>query len=331
MALINELKASVSCECSDEKSVLEQYSKDNSIWAEPKLPTCVVWPRSVKDIQNIVKIANKHGEPVIPVSSGVHFHGSTIPTYGGIVVDLSKMTKIEVDRRNKTVVIEPGVRWSPLQEEVSKEGLRVINPFLPHAAQSVLTSILERTPPVVWKSEYQERICSLEVVLPSGEIFRTGSASVSKTGMFPVSGVVPYGPGLNWHYLFQGAQGSFGIVTRMRIKAEVKPALEKLIFYTSSNIEDFMNVIYNIGKLLIGYECLVLNSLNLASIIANVDEDVIKLKNMLSPWTLILCLGGMRYPEEKIAYEEEAIKNLGINIKPTIPKFPGVEKRCWSC
>lgn len=329
MALIDEIKASVSCECSSEKSVMEQYSKDNSIWAKPKLPTCVVWPRSVEDVQNIIKIANRYNESVIPVSSGVHFYGSTIPTYGGIVVDLSKMTRIEVDKRNKNVVIEPGVRWSSLQDEVSKVGLRVINPFLPHATQSVLSSILERVPPVVWKSEYKERICSLEVVLPNGDIFRTGSASVSKTGMFPASGVVPYGPGLNWHYLFQGAQGSFGIVTRMRIKAEVKPTLEKLVFNTSSNIEELVDVVYSVGKLLIGYECLLLNNLSLASLIADVSEDITKLKSILPGWTLILCLGGLRHPDEKIAYEEEAIKRLGVDIKPTIPRIPGVEKKIF--
>jgi hypothetical protein len=58
-----------------------------------------------------------------------------------------------------------------------------------------------------------------------------------------------------------------------------------------------------------------------------VSENVAKLKSMLPDWTLILYLGGVKYPAEKISYEEEAITELGIDIKPTLPRFLGVEKK----
>ncbi|MEM1539246.1 MAG: FAD-binding oxidoreductase [Candidatus Bathyarchaeia archaeon] len=316
--IIEELKAS-GCEVSSNPTILEKYSRDFCIWTEPCKPICVVWVKNTEEVQRIVKIANKYSEPIIPVSSGVHFYGATIPDSSGIVVDLSKMNRMNVDRRNRCVAIEPGVRWGPLQAELKKHGLRALNPLLPHPKSSVLTSILEREPPLVWKFEYKEQICSLEIVLPDGEIFRTGSASVTKPSFIKIDKVVPYGPGLNWHWLFQGAQGTLGIVTWMNIRAEILPSLQKLLFISASHIGDLAETLYKIGRLMIGYECFILNNLNLALILGNSFEEMRKLRESLPPWALIICLGAMRrFPEEKIMYEEEALKDIGIDVTPTL-------------
>lgn len=320
--IIEELK-SLGCEVSCESKILDRYSYDFCIWTEPCKPTGVVWPRNVEDVQRIVKITNKYNEPAIPVSSNVHFYGATIPDNGGIIVDLSKMNKVDVDRRNRCVSIEPGVRWGSLQAELKKHGLRALNPLFPHPEASVLTSVLEREPPLVWKMEYKEQICSLEVVLPNGELFRTGSASVTKPSFIKVDKVVPYGPGLNWHWLFQGAQGTLGIVTWMNMRAEVLPTLQKVLFVSSPNIVELAETLYQIGRLMIGYECFVLNDLNLASILGDPHENLQKLRESLPRWTLTICLAAMhRFPEEKIMYEEEALRDLGVDTTPTLRGSP---------
>jgi hypothetical protein len=288
----------------------------------PRRPTNVLRPRNVEEVQKIVKLANEHREPLIPISSGVHFFGATMPDHGGIIVDLSKMDNIEVDRQNKCVNIEPGVRWGRLQMETNKQGLRVLNPLLPHAEGSALTSILEREPPLVWRSEYGERITSLEIVLPNGELFRTGSWGVVRSA-FKLGHVVPYGPGLNWHWLFQGAQGTLGIVTKMRIRAFPMPSLRKLLFITSSNLDELAEALYILGRMMVGYECFILNNLYLSSIVADSVENLKKLKEKLPTWTLLICLCGMRwFPGERIAYEEEAMREKGIEAKSTLPELP---------
>jgi hypothetical protein len=197
--------------------------------------------------------------------------------------------------------------------------LRALNPLLPHPESSVLTSVLEREPPLVWKFEYKEQICSLEIVLPNGELFRTGSASVTKPSFIKIDKVVPYGPGLNWHWLFQGAQGTLGIVTWMNMRAEILPSLEKILFISSSNIEDIIDITYRIGRLMIGYECFILDDLNLSLVLSDSFEDPQKFRKLLPRWTLILNLGAMRrFPEEKIRYEEEALRDLGTDAAPTL-------------
>ena len=131
--------------------------------------------------KKIVRLANQTQIPVVPLSSGIHFYGNTIPTQGGIVLDLRRMNRIlDINERNRTARIEPGVTWPQLQAELQKHNLMALNPLLPHSQKSALTSLLEREPMVIPKFEYGDPILNLEMTLPSGEFFRTGSSCVHR-------------------------------------------------------------------------------------------------------------------------------------------------------
>jgi FAD/FMN-containing dehydrogenase len=312
---------------SDDHLVIAEYSSDHSFLSAKK-PTCVVKPKDTEEIQEIIRLANKHKIPVIPISSGIHFYGATLPDQSGVVVDLSRMNRIlKVDARNRAVRIEPGVTWDQLQDEVTKHGLRVLNPLLPHATKSALTSSLEREPMLVPKTEYGEPILTMEVVLPTGEIFRTGSASVGPPDEIQPDLVGPYGPGLDFFRLFQGAQGTLCIVTWVNLKAPMLPKLEKLFFIPCQKIEEMVEPLFAIQRPMLGSECLVLNDFNLASILAeDWPDDFEFLKELLPPFTLLLNLsGGKRLPEKKIAYEENDLMDIcqGFGLEP-LPNLPGI-------
>ena len=129
---------------SDDPTVLKKYASDLSL-VPPGAPGCVAKPRNGEEVSKIVKFANEHAIPVVPVSSEIHFNGAAIPKQGGIVLDLTRMKKIlEIDEANRRVRIEAGVTWQQLTEELTKKGLRMIMPLLPPATRSVLTDYLER-------------------------------------------------------------------------------------------------------------------------------------------------------------------------------------------
>ena len=314
----------------DDEEILKQYSMDYST-VSPRMPTYVVKPKDVKEIQEVVKLANKWKIPIVPCSSGVHFYGTTIPRLGGIIVDLRRMNRIlKIDERNRNVMIEPGVTWEQLQSELKKYQLRALNPLLPHISKSVLTSHLEREPMLIPKFEYSEPILTMEVVLPTGEILRTGAASVlnARSPNVITDLCNPYGPGLDFFRLFQGAQGALGIVTWVNVKVEYLPVVQKIYFVSFRRIEDVIEPIYRIQRRRIGDECLVLNNFNLANILTRKwPGDFKALRESLPPFTMILVLaGGRRRPEEKIKYEEEALmkicSELQLNISSTLPGAP---------
>ncbi len=129
----SELKALVSPEnVLDDPGILESYSSDQSFGRGVK-PACVVRPKDAGKVQKIIQWANQTGTPVVPVSSGPpHFHGDTLPAVSGaVIIDLSGMKKIiDVNRRNRVAVIEPGVTYGELQTALAKEGLRLSMPLL---------------------------------------------------------------------------------------------------------------------------------------------------------------------------------------------------------
>lgn len=320
---------------SDDPEALLSYSKDCSL-STPRTPNYIARPKNTDEVQKVVKLANKNGIPIVPCSSGIHFYGNTIPNLGGIVLDLRRMNKIlEVDLDNKMVRVEPGVTWGQLQAEAAKYKMRGLCPLLPHPLKSVLTSHLEREPMLIPKFEYAGSLVTLEVVFPDGQAFRTGSACVPG---FPdksmAEGVNPGGPGyLSYNWLIQGAQGTMGVVTWAKVKLAPRPKINKTYFMQYENLEDAVQFVYNVQRRMIGEECLILNSVNLAAILAKKwPADFDNLKRILAPWTVILVSGGgWRRPEEKIAYEEEGLREAAAELHipglPTsLPGLPGIEK-----
>ncbi len=336
MGLKEELTGIVGSEYfSDDTEVLTTYSRDFSL--SPKgMPNYVVKPKDAQEIQKVIQYANEHLIPVVPVSSKVHFNGAAIPKQGGIMLDLSRMDRVlEIDQLNKRVRIEAGVTWDKLTDELDKQGMRMIMPLLPHGQRSVVTDYLEREIPTNTVYDYGEPLQSMEVVWPTGEIFRTGSASVTGYPDSHSKGGNPSGPGIDFYRFLQGAQGTFGVVTWANLKIEYQPKKDKIYLAPIYDLDYAIEFLYRVLRIRIGQECLLLNNINLASAIAeNWPEDFEKLEATLPPWTLVMVISGLlRRPDEKIQYEEEALNKIIRNEFPDmelterLPGFPGLGKK----
>jgi len=82
-------------------------------------------------------------------------------------------------------------------------------------------------------------------------------------------------------------------------------------------------------------ECLLINNINLAAILTEKwPEQFAQLRTILPPWTVILVSTALkRRPEEKIAYQEEFLRELmsscfgKVELLTTLPGLPAVERR----
>jgi len=304
----------------DDDETLIEYSRDQS-FVEPRRPEAVAFARSAEDVQQVIKYANKIRIPVVPFSSGLNLHGGTIPREGGIILNLSQMNTIQVDEDNWHAVIEPGVSASQLQDELEKHQLRAMLPFGIHPERSVLTSYLERDPAVAAASfEYgNELIMDTELVLPNGDLYRTGLWS---SGEMPGSPMGPVRAMIN--RLWTGAQGTLGVLTKMNIKVEYLPRKRKIFLIQFDSFPDAIEPLRMIQRKEIGHECFLINNFNLAALLckewkvpeqfpaeAIETKEFETLRNKLPDWILVLCVnGGPRMPEGKIEYEEEALQAI---------------------
>jgi FAD/FMN-containing dehydrogenase len=336
MALKDDLAKMVGEEnASDSKKDRLNYARDYSL-VPPGVPDAVAYPKNSVEVSAILKYCDTKNIPVVPVSSRQHFHGCTIPKQGGVVLDLKRMNKIqEINDADRTVRIEAGVTWSQLTQALEKKGLRMIMPLLPPADRSVLTDWLEREVPTNTVYDYGEPMQAMEVVWPSSEPFRLGSASVNGFPDAKSRGGNPSGPGLDFYRFVQGAQGTMGVVTWSHIKIEWMPKIDKIFFAPVQDLAYATAFLYRILPRRIGQECLLLNNIDLAAILAEKwPNDFERLATTLPPWTLILVISGLfRRPEEKIAYEEKFLTEVLRNefrdlvLTDTLPGFPGAARK----
>ncbi|NVM30846.1 MAG: FAD-binding oxidoreductase [Candidatus Helarchaeota archaeon] len=313
----------------DDPETIEKYSHDKS-FVPPRNPSAVIKPKTTEEVQKIVKLCLKYKIPITPCSSGIHFYGNTIPNEGGIIVSLERMNKIlKIDERNRHAVIEPGVTWGQLQNELDKHGFISLIPLLPHHLKSVVSSTLEREPMCIPKHQYADPGLTMEIIMPNGDLFRTGSSSFYPGNLT----AMPYGPGLDFFRFIQGAQGTMGIITWLGVKIEVKPTMQKLFFISCEKFEDAVEPVYRILRKTHGEECLILNNFNLANILTgDWPREFKELRITSPPWTVILCLEGLkRFAKDKIESQEKALlelaKELPFEIAPVLAGFPDIERK----
>jgi FAD/FMN-containing dehydrogenase len=319
--------------------VLEAFSKDLS-FVNPVKPACVVKVKNLEEVQSLVKLANLTQTPLIPVSSGApHFRGDTVPSSGGaIIVDLSGMKRVtHISRKHRMAMFEPGVTFGELISAVAKEGMRLNIPLAPRRSKSVLGSLLEREPVVmpIYHWDISDPSGCFEIVFGNGELFRTGAAAGSGTieEQWAAGGSQKEAAGpssASWYRLIEGSQGTMGIVTWGTARCEILPKLEEPFLIGSSNLETITDTLHWLVRLRVANECLVLNNVDVAALLANNDKEFQKLKVSLPPWVLFFNIAAYDYfPEERIKGQIEDMtgvtKKIGMQAVKTLGKIEAIE------
>ncbi|MCP4646040.1 MAG: FAD-dependent oxidoreductase, partial [bacterium] len=100
---------------SAEAASLDEYARTTMV--RGTRPCCILWPTTTGEVQEIVRVASKHGVVVYPLSRGKNwgYGDACAPTNGAAVVNLSRMNRIlEVNTDLAYAVIEPGVSQQQL-------------------------------------------------------------------------------------------------------------------------------------------------------------------------------------------------------------------------
>lgn len=187
------------------------------VWNEPEepIPSAAVAPDSVEQVQAVVRIANKYKIPLWTISTGKNLgYGGSAPLLGGsVVLDLKRMDRVlEINEKDHYALLEPGVSYFDLYRYIQERKLNVwIDPPDPGWGSPVGNS-LERGGGYTPMHDHFDAVCGLEVVLPSGEVMRTGMGALpgAKTWQQYKYGFGPYVTPIF-------SQSSLGIVTKMGI------------------------------------------------------------------------------------------------------------------
>ncbi|MBT9447183.1 MAG: FAD-binding oxidoreductase [Hyphomonadaceae bacterium] len=198
----------------------ETYSDQFAISPDSHVPIGAVAPESVEEIRAIVAVANAYKLPLWPISRGKNLgYGGSAPVLSGsVVLDLSRMKKIEVDRENGVVLVEPGVSFYDLHDYLQTNDIPLWLSVPGNSWGSVAGNALDRGVGYTTYGDHTSKICGLEVVLPDGDLVRTGMGAMANA---PTWQLYRYGYGPAWDQLF--VQSNFGIVTKLGLWLMPRP------------------------------------------------------------------------------------------------------------
>ena len=177
--------------------------------------SAAVAPESAEQVQAVVRTANQYRIPIYPISTGKNLgYGGSAPNLSGsVVLDLKRMNRvIEVDDKRHFAIVEPGVSYFDLYRHIQGRKLKVWIDTPDPGWGSLIGNSLDHGVGYTY-GHYRDHFnshCGMEVVLPNGELMRTGMGALPGAA---TSAEYRYGFGPYVDGLF--SQGNFGVVTKM--------------------------------------------------------------------------------------------------------------------
>lgn len=183
----------------------------------------VVRVRSRQDVVDTLRYAAEHRVPVVPQGARTSTTGSACALPGAIVLSTERMTALEIDPVERIAVVGPGVLNADLKAAAAEHGLA----YPPDPASSSMCSIGGNVATnagglcCVKYGVTADYVRGLEVVLPGGEVMRTGRRTAKGVAGYDLTG------------LFVGSEGTLGVVTEavLRLVPLGDPALTVLAVF----------------------------------------------------------------------------------------------------
>lgn len=194
---------------------LDSARADKSGHSSSTPPLAVVSPRTVEEVQDVVRFAARHSLPIVPRGGGSGLAGGSIATDGEIVLSTAALNRIlEISPADRLATVEAGVINSHLNDEAKVHGLW----FTPDPASRIWSTVggnIATNAGGLMCAKYgvtREAVLSLDVVLANGDLVTLGHRSVKGVTGFDLA------------QLMVGSEGTLGIIVRATVKlAPVSP------------------------------------------------------------------------------------------------------------
>lgn len=306
-----------------EEQLLREYAQDDS-GARGETPVAVFRPETIVQLRDLVSHARQTGLHLQPVSSiGGHYRGDTLCACDTAIVDMSAFDEIvRCDRRNRVLMFEAGVTFDALAAAAHDEGLRPMLPLCPRPQKSALSAYLDREPTIYPRFQWDiaDPLLCTEIVLGTGELFRTGSAagpgSLVQQWQAGDAQKNPMGPGpADFMRIFQGAQGAYGIVSWCSTKAEPRSSDETLYVVGSDAIEPLVEMTYGLLRRNHPDICFLVDGAALAALEHRERASDEQVRAPQRPWNLVFSLSRPRFAgDEKLAYVHREVRELAQSL-----------------
>ncbi|MGW7359252.1 FAD-binding oxidoreductase [Streptomyces sp. NPDC054802] len=219
--LLERLRAGLPAEALiTDPDVTASYGNDMASFCAAGTPAVVVLPRTVEQVQHVMRTATDLRVPVVPQGARTGLSGAANASDGCIVLSLTKMDRIlEISPVDRIAVVEPGVVNAVLSRAVGEHGL-----YYPPDPSSWETCTIGGNIGTasgglccVKYGVTAEYVLGLKVVLADGRLLNTGRRTAK--------GVAGY----DLTRLFVGSEGSLGVVVEAVLALRPQPPAQLVL------------------------------------------------------------------------------------------------------
>lgn len=219
-----------------------------STWTT-NLAAAVIKPTSTEEVQEIVRLANEHRIPLWPIGRGKNngYGGPAPQVNGSIIVSFENMNRVlEINEELGYAMVEPGVSWIDLYEAIEAGGHDLAASIVDVGWGGVVSNTLDHGLTYMPYSIDQASHCGMEVVLPDGDLIRTGMGAMDGNKTWPL-----YKRGLGPTSTELFMQSNYGIVTKMGYWLTPKPEVYMPLWLRSWNDDDIGPIVDALRELML--------------------------------------------------------------------------------
>ncbi|QNP72437.1 FAD-binding protein [Streptomyces roseirectus] len=242
--------------------VTASYANDMASFCPAGTPAVVVLPRSVEQVQHVMRVATELGVPVVPQGARTGLSGGANASEGCVVLSLVKMDRIlEINPVDRIAVVEPGVINATLSRAVNEHGLH----YPPDPSSWEMCTIGGNIGTAsgglccVKYGVTAEYVLGLDVVLADGRLMSTGRRTAK--------GVAGY----DLTRLFVGSEGSLGIVVGATLALKPQPPQQLVLAAEFASARAACDAI-----------CAIMEAGHLPSLLELMDRTTVKAVNDLA-------------------------------------------------
>ena len=213
-------------------SVLEQeeevrpYECDG-LSAYRQLPLLVVLPRTVAQVQRILKLCHAHEVPVVARGAGTGLSGGALPLAHGIVLSLARFNRIlDLDPVARTARVEPGVRNLAITQAAAPHGLYYAPDPSSQIACTIGGNVAENSGGVhcLKYGLTVHNVLAVKFVTLEGELVELGGPALDAAGYDLLA-------------LYIGSEGMLGVTVEVTVKLLPVPERAQALLAAYDDVE----------------------------------------------------------------------------------------------
>ncbi len=184
-----------------------------------RLPMLAVLPERVEEVQRTMRLASRHGVPVVARGAGTGLSGGALPLEDGILLGLSKFDRIlELDPERRIARVQPGVRNLAVSEAADPHGLHYAPDPSSRVACSIGGNVAENSGGLhcLKYGLTVHNVLEVKVVDVEGRLLTLGGESLDT-------------PGYDLLALINGSEGMLGVIVEVTLRLVPKPEAARLV------------------------------------------------------------------------------------------------------